>query len=109
MLFISSASAPPFPPYFCLLHRFALLKPPLIRYYNICVQMKVVSGQALALNSLGINKFLSGDLQVANEMFQVKAQKDITLPPSATSPRALLLLPPPLITPFLLAAASRDC
>jgi hypothetical protein len=35
------------------------------------VQLKVVSGQALALNSLGINKFLSGDLQLANEMFQV--------------------------------------
>ncbi len=35
------------------------------------MQLKVVSGQALALNSLGINKFLSGDLQLANEMFQV--------------------------------------
>ncbi len=42
------------------------------RYYNICVQLKMVSGQALALNSLGINKFMSGDLQLANEMFQVK-------------------------------------
>ncbi len=59
------------------------------RYYNICVQLKVVSGQALALNSLGINKFLSGDLQLANEMFQVKRPH---LSPSSfpTSP----LLPP---------------
>jgi hypothetical protein len=38
----------------------------------MCVQLKMVSGQALALNSLGINKFMSGDLQLANEMFQVK-------------------------------------
>jgi hypothetical protein len=39
----------------------------------MCVQLKLVSGQALALNSLGINKFLSGDLQLANDMFQVLA------------------------------------
>ncbi len=31
----------------------------------------MVNGQALALNSLGINKFLSGDVALANEMFQV--------------------------------------
>lgn len=60
------------------------------RYYNICVQLKVVSGQALALNSLGINKFLSGDLQLANEMFQVTKRS-----------AAMHMLPaPPLLPPL---------
>jgi hypothetical protein len=69
--------------------------------------MKVVSGQALALNSLGINKFLSGDLHVANEMFQVKrvcaAPRQPRLVVSSDAARAPHpLLAPHAPTPFLL-------
>ena len=54
------------------------------------MQLKVVSGQALALNSLGINKFLSGDLKLASEMFQARCSRRSHLQLPATPN------PPPL-------------